>query len=311
MTDVSCRARRRTRQHRDPRSREDRHGNAPRRFGSRYRRVSPRGRDGSAVGCPALARRRLEQPRHALHGRGLLGLLDPAAVQQSARAGDRPLGQPRDRSGRGRRSRHLRGRRRSRRIDQHDLERQDELLGPRPGPLRRRASGRHRSRGERDARHRERAAGDGVRSDVLLVHRGGHADHAVRRRAPEEPVPDDAPLRRATRAARCSRAPTSSCRCPTRWTVAPATPRARADAAKPAAGWICDCRAERDYAQHPASARREAGVRPRVRVRARGGGLRGCRALRDRPREGRPSSARAAMPRTRCLGSGIRRGSSR
>ena len=103
----------------------------------------------------------------------------------------------------------------------------------------------------------------------------------------QERLPDDAPLRRATRAARCS--PRTDIVLPVSDEMDCRACHASGSATrrKPAAGWVNDCRSDaRLQAQHPAPPRRAAGRRPRLRVRARGGGLLGRRALSRPPRDG-------------------------
>ncbi len=120
--------------------------------------------------------------------------------------------------------------------------------------------------------------------------------------AAQEPLPDDAPGRRATARARCSRPPTSCCRSPTRWTAAPATPRAARPAAQPAAGWVNDPDPERDYRLNILRLHDEQ-PRPPARVpggRARGVGYDPQRALRRRStRRHADPLRRAATPPTR------------
>ncbi len=141
----------------------------------------------------------LEQPGHALHGLRLLRVRHPAALQHDPGPGGGRIRQPGDER-RGH-HRHLPGDRRPDGLDQHDLRRQEQLLDLRGVAVRRSPApaARRRAHRARDARDDEPAAADDVRPGQQLVHRRRDPDHAVRRRRPQEHLPDDAPGRQGLR----------------------------------------------------------------------------------------------------------------
>ena len=202
----------------------------------------------------------------------------------------------------------LPGRRRSDRLDQHDVR------------MARRTSGRSSSRcsasalpadvGLAESQHARRgqhAAADDLRRGAQLVHRRGHPDHAVRRRRRQEPLPDDEgdgdrPHRRGrwrptnivlpvSDEMDCTRVPRVGLRSP---------------AAQPAAGWVNRADPQRDYRLNILRLHDDQQLGTAAYASALAAkGYSSAGLVRDRRRAASRSSARPATCPRRWPGSGI------
>ena len=125
---------------------------------------------------------------------------------------------------------HLRGRRRSRRLDQHDLRPARPISGSYvPAAVRRcRCRPTWACRSGAESYSMPGAGNVPQADDASIRPRSWFAAYGIPitpydDALTQEPLPDDAPGGATTGAARSSPAPTSCCRSPTRWTAGPAT----------------------------------------------------------------------------------------